>query len=108
MAVIWQALSLDRQLKGDGDKDNVVTCVYWRATDAEVDGENTYSGICDGTVDLAAPGDSFTRYSDISEEQAVTWAKAALGDEQVAAYEKSLQDQIELQKNPVSGNGVPW
>mgnify|MGYP003147601395 FL=1 len=107
MAITWKAVSLDRQLK-DGDKDNVVTTVHWTATDSEVDGENTYSGRCYGTVGLAAPGDSFIPYSDISEEQAVGWAKSALGDEQVAAYEKSVEDQIELQKNPVTGTGVPW
>jgi len=107
MAITWQAVSLDRQVK-DGDKDNVVTTVHWQATDSEVDGENTYNGRVYGTVGLAAPGDSFTPYADITEEQAVGWAKAALGDERVAAHEKSVEDQIELQKNPVTGTGVPW
>tara|TARA_B100000575_G_C23050304_1_gene604614 strand:+ start:729 stop:1052 length:324 start_codon:yes stop_codon:yes gene_type:complete len=107
MAIIWQVVSLDRQLK-DGDKDNVVTTVHWQVTDSEVDGENTYSGRAYGSVGLAAPGDSFTPYADITEEQAVTWAKAALGEDEVAAYEKSVEDQIELQKNPVSAHGTPW
>ena len=107
MAVTWQAVQLDRQLK-DGDKDDVVTTVHWTAIDSEVDGENTYSGRAYGSVGLAAPGDSFTPYADITEEQAVGWAKAAIGDDQVAAYEKSVEDQIELQKNPVTGTGVPW
>jgi len=107
MAITWQAVQLDRQLK-DGDQDDVVTTVHWQATDSEVDGENTYSGRCYGVAGLAAPGDSFTPYADITEEQAVGWAKAALGDDQVAAYEKSVEDQIELQKNPVTGKGVPW
>ena len=107
MAVTWQAVQLDRQLK-DGDKDNVVTTVHWTATDSEVDGENTYSGHAYGSVSLAAPGDSFTPYADITEEQSVGWVKSVLGDDQVAAYEKSVEDQIELQKNPVTGKGVPW
>ena len=107
MAVTWQAVSLDRQLK-DGDKDNVVTTVHWTATDSEVDGENTYSGRCYGTVGLAAPGDSFTPYADITEEQAVGWAKAALGDDQVAEEEKSVENQINQQKTPTTGEGVPW
>ena len=107
MAVTWQAVSLDRQLK-DGDKDNVVTTVHWTATDSEVDGENTYSGRCYGAVGLAAPGDSFIPYSDISEEQAINWAKSALGDDEVAAYEKIVENQIELQKNPTNAEGVPW
>ena len=107
MAVTWQAVQLDRQLK-DGDKDDVVTTVHWRATDSEVDGENTYSGRAYGSVGLAAPGDSFTPYADITEEQAVGWAKAALGDDQVAETEKSVENQIDQQKNPTTGTGVPW
>ena len=107
MAVTWQAVQLSRQLK-DGDKDNVVKPVHWQATDSEVDGENTYSGRCYGTVSLAAPGDSFTPYADITEEQAVAWAKAALGDDQVADVEKSVENQIDQQKNPTNGEGVPW
>ena len=107
MAVKWEAVQLERLLK-DGDKDNVVTTVHWQATDSEIDGENTYSGRCYGTVSLAAPGDSFTPYADITEEQAVAWAKAALGDDQVANAEKAVENQIDQQKNPTKGEGVPW
>ena len=107
MAITWKVVTLDRQLK-DGDKDNVVTTVHWQATDSEVDGENTYSGRAYGSIGLAAPGDSFTPYADITEEQAVGWAKAALGDDQVAETEKSVENQIDQQKNPTNGEGVPW
>tara|TARA_R100000664_G_C2729217_1_gene120250 strand:- start:53 stop:376 length:324 start_codon:yes stop_codon:yes gene_type:complete len=107
MAITWEVSQLDRQLK-DGDKDNVVRTVHWRVTDSEVDGENTYSGCAYGSVGLAAPGDSFTPYADITEEQAIGWAKAALGDDQVADAEKSVENQIDQQKNPTTGEGVPW
>tara|TARA_Y100000114_G_scaffold4012_1_gene3346 strand:+ start:824 stop:1147 length:324 start_codon:yes stop_codon:yes gene_type:complete len=107
MAITWQIVSLDRKLK-DGDRDDVVTTVHWQATDSEVDGENTYSGRAYGSVGLAAPGDSFTPYADITEEQAVGWAKAAIGDDQVADNEKSIENQIDQQKNPTNGKGVPW
>ena len=108
MAITWEALSLGRQLK-DGDKSDVVTTVHWTATDFEVEGEKTYSGRCYGVVGLAAPGDSFTPYADITEEQAVGWAKSALGDEQVEETEKSVENQIELQKNPVTvTERGPW
>ena len=107
MAVTWQAVKLDRQLK-DGDKSDVVLTVHWTATETEVDGDNSYNGKVYGTVGLAAPGDSFTPYADITEEQAVAWAKAALGDDQVADTEKSVENQIDQQKNPTTGEGVPW
>jgi len=107
MAITWEVSQLDRQLKY-GDKDDVVTTVHWQVTDSEVDGKNTYSGSAYGSVGLAAPGDSFTPYADITEEQAIGWAKAALGDDQVADAEKSVENQIDQQKNPTTGEGVPW
>ena len=57
---------------------------------------------------MAAPGDSFTPYSDISEEQAIGWVKAALGDDKVAEEEKSVENLKNQQKNPTTGEGVPW
>lgn len=107
MAITWRAASLERKLE-DGSKTDVVTTIHWTVTDSEVDGDKTYSGRTFGSVVLAEPGDSFIPYSDISEEQAIGWAKSALGEEQVVAYEKIVEDQIELQKNPVTGIGVPW
>ena len=107
MAVTWNVRQLDRQLK-DGDKSDVVLTVHWLATDSEVDGDNKYNGYVYGSASLAPPSDSFTPYSDISEEQAITWAKAALGDDQVADAEKSVENQIDQQKNPTTDKGVPW
>jgi len=103
----WSISTLDRQLV-DGERTDVVTTIHWNLTDIEVDEENTYSGRCYGTVGLAEPGDSFTPYADITEETAIGWCKAALGDDQVTACEASVSSQIELAKNPVSGTGVPW
>jgi len=107
MAITWKAIQLDRQLK-DGDKDNVVTSVHWEAIDSEVDGEKTYTGRVYGSVGLDAPGDSFIPYSEISEEQAISWAKSALGENKVADIEKSVENQIDEQKTPTTGEGVPW
>jgi len=107
MAITWKAVQLDRQLK-DGDKSDVVKTVHWEAIDSEVDGENTYNGRVFGSVGLDAPGDSFTLYSEITEEQAVGWAKSALGDEQVEETEKLVENQINQQKTPTTGKGVPW
>jgi hypothetical protein len=108
MTATWSISTLDRQLV-DGEHTDVVTVIHWNVTDSEVDGDNTYSGRCYGTVGLSAPdADSFTAYADISETDAIAWAKAAIGEEQVAAYEASVASQIELSKNPVSGTGVPW
>ena len=100
----WTVSSMERTLT-DGALSDVVTTLHWQLTDSDGD----HHGRCYGTVGLEAPdADSFTAYADISEADAIAWAKAALGDEQVEAYEASVASQIELSKNPVSGTGVPW
>jgi len=108
MALTWGISTLDRQLV-DGEHTDVVTVIHWNVTDSEVDGDNTYSGRCYGTVGLSAPdADSFTAYADISHDDAVEWAKSALGEEAVSQYEDSVASQIELSKNPVQSSGIPW
>jgi hypothetical protein len=104
MAATWTVSTMERTLT-DGDLSDVVTTLHWQCTDS--DGE--HHGRCYGTVGLSEPdADSFTAYADISEADAIAWAKAAIGEEQVAAYEASVASQIELSKNPVSAAGVPW
>ena len=111
MALTWSISTLDRQLV-DGDRTDVVITIHWNLTDSETVGEGeeakTYSGRCYGTVGLAAPGDSFTPYADITEAQAIGWCKDALGDEKVASLEANVANQIDQQKNPTTGEGVPW
>ena len=104
MAATWTVSTMERTLT-DGDLSDVVTTLHWQVTDSDGD----HHGRCYGTVGLEAPdADNFTAYADISEADAIAWAKAAIGEEQVTAYEASVASQIELSKNPVSGTGVPW
>ena len=104
----WTVSNMERTLT-DGALSDVVTILHWKLNDSETVDEIVHSGRCYGTVGLEAPdADSFTSYADISEADAIAWAKAALGDEQVEAYEASVASQIELSKNPVSAAGVPW
>ena len=108
MAATWTVSTMERTLT-DGDLSDVVTTLHWQVTDSETVDEIVHSGRCYGTVGLEAPdADNFTAYADISEADAIAWAKAAIGEEQVATYEASVASQIELSKNPVSAAGVPW
>jgi len=102
----WTVSSMERTLTdSESGLTDIVVTLHWQLTDSDGD----HHGRCYGTVGLEAPdADSFTAYADISEADAIAWAKAALGDEQVTAYEASVASQIELSKNPVSAAGVPW
>ena len=108
MAVTWSVVSLD-STKTVGSLSDVVTAVHWTATDSETVGENTYTGSSYGSVGLAvADSSSFTAYADIKESDAVSWAKAAIGADEVTAIETSIATQITEAKTPTSTSGVPW
>ena len=99
----WTVSAMDYTVSQDGHT-NVVNTVHWRVS--KTDGD--HSGSSYGTVGLEAPSGTFVEWDDITEETAVGWAKAALGDEQVAATEAAIDAQIAEQANPTSGTGVSW
>ena len=104
MAVTWNVVALDAT-KTVGSLSDVVTTVHWTASDA--DGEHTSSSY--GSVGLAeADSGSFTAYADITKDNAIAWAKAALGADEVTRIETSIAAQITESKTPSNPTGVPW
>ena len=104
MAVTWNVVSLDAT-KTVGSLSDVVTTVHWTASDT--DGDHT--GSVYGSVGLAAAdSESFTAYKDITKDNAVTWAKAAIGSDEVTAIETGIAAQITESKTPTRTSGVPW
>ena len=104
MAVTWNVVSLDAT-KTVGSLSDVVTTVHWTASDA--DGDHT--GFSYGSVGLAdADSGSFTAYADITKDNAIAWAKAALGSDEVTAIETRIAAQITESKTPTKTSGVPW
>ena len=104
MAVTWNVVSLDAT-KTVGSLSDVVTNIHWTASDA--DGDHT--GYAYGAVGLAeADSSSFTAYADITKDNAIAWAKAAIGSDKVTAIETKIAAQITESKTPTKTSGVPW
>ena len=104
MAVTWDVVSLDAT-KTVGSLSDVVTTVHWTASDKDGD----HSGSSYGSVELAAANSSsFTPYKDIKETDAIAWAKAAIGSDQVTSIETAIAAQITESKTPTVTSGVPW
>jgi hypothetical protein len=105
MAATWSIVQLDYSVSLDG-KTNVVTNVHWDCTDKDADGNHgrTYGSTGIPTDDLSG----FIAYGDITEDTAISWLKAALGDDGVSAQEDAVAAQIAVLQTPVSGTGVPW
>ena len=103
MAVTWNA-TLEGS-KTVGSLSDVVTTIHWTASDS--DGE--HSGSSYGAVGLAeADSGSFTAYEDITKDNAIAWAKAALGADEVTRIETSIAAQITESKTPTRFTGTPW
>ena len=112
MAVTWGIAALDAT-KTVGSLSDVVTSVHWTASDSETVGSGdsavVHMGTSIGTVVLADPdSSSFTPYADITKDNAIAWAKAALGSDEVTAIEERISAQITESKSPTVSSGVPW
>tara|TARA_B100001250_G_scaffold68108_1_gene54611 strand:+ start:745 stop:1071 length:327 start_codon:yes stop_codon:yes gene_type:complete len=108
MAVTWSVSDLDRDTT-QGSLSDVVTSVHWIAQDSETVDSNTYIGSAYGQVVLgAANASSFTTYASITQANAIAWAKAALGSDEVTAIESNIAKSITEQKTPATKTGVPW
>ena len=112
MAVTWDVASLIAT-KTVGSLSDVVTTVHWTASDSETVGSGdsavVHTGSNYGFVELAeAKSSSFTPYADITKDDAIAWAKAAIGSEQVTVIEKAIAAQITESKTPTKTSGVPW
>ena len=57
---------------------------------------------------MEAPGETFVEWANIAAETAVGWAQAALGAEQIANIEASLDSQLAEMATPTQGSGTPW
>ena len=91
----------------EGDLKDVVKIVHYMYVGKEtVDGEDYYGDVI-GAVEMNAPSsDSFTSFSDLTENQVKSWVEQKLFLDKIKA---DIVSQIEAQKNPptvVKSN--PW
>ena len=98
----WAVGTMDRQLSN-----GAVQTVHYTVSASD----GTYSSGAYGSVGLDQPeSDSdLTAYADLTESWAVAAVQAKLGGaEKVAEIEAALQGEIDKQRTPVTGSGVPW
>ena len=101
----WSVVQMDAYPEYEG-KPDVVFTVHWT-----LDGtDGTYAGSVYGSVGLTLdPEAPYTPYADLTEAQVIGWVQDALGEEQVAAYEANVAQQIANQIAPsVITPPLPW
>lgn len=98
----WTIANLERNLSDGG-----VTVAHWRVTESETVGDVTYTASSYGTVGFTpdASDSGFVAYDSLTEADVLVWVHAEVDQD---ATEAALTANIEAQKNPVSGSGMPW
>lgn len=105
----WGVVQLDCYPEYEGEMDVVFVC-HWNLTGTETVDSTTYTGYVYGSVGITLDeGSTFTPYDQLTEAQVIGWVQDALGEEQVAAYEANVAQQIANQINPpVVTPPLPW
>lgn len=104
MAATWAVINMERIVSLDS-KDDVISVLHWECTDNDEEHMGrSYGSVFLNTSDLS----NFTAFSDITEDKAIEWAKAALGEEEVKANEDIVASQITRSKTPKNKTGVSW
>ena len=91
----WKINALDAKIQ-DGDNNDVIYTVHWSYIASDESEEHTASSI--GTLGVTYDPDNFTPYDDLEKDDVVGWLEAGLD---VDAMQENLDNQIELQINPV-------
>lgn len=98
----WTIANLERNLADGG-----VTVAHWRVTEEETVGDVTHTasayGTCGFTPDASDSG--FVAYDSLTEANVLAWVHAEVDQD---ATEAALTAKIEADKNPTSGDGMPW
>jgi hypothetical protein len=96
----WNIAQMERVLS-----DGIVMTVHY--TIEAFDG--TYRSSAYGSLGLEAPEeDEMIPYADLTPEIVVGWVKEKFGEEKVQEICDALQAQIDQQKTPTTGTGLPW
>jgi hypothetical protein len=96
----WAVASMDRTLSNG----YVGTVHYTIYAD-----DGTYASSAYGSLGLEPPEeDDAIPYAQLTSKIVTGWVKEKFGDEKVAEIEDALAAQIEQQRTPTSGTGLPW
>ena len=99
----WQVNTMERDIS-DGYVNKVIYRVIGKDGDTEKARE---TGEVTFTKPSSLPSD-FVNYDKLTESVVLGWVKTALGTDDVAAIEKSLEDNIALINTPVTATGKPF
>jgi len=108
--IVWQIEQMSCYPQEAGQTD-VVFSAAWRVNGVDdTSGTPLYATVYGSQSVSPYDGTTpFTPYADLTQAQVVGWVQSAMGAEQVAAINASIEQQIENQVNPpVVTPPLPW
>ena len=99
----WQVNTMERDLS-DGHVNKVIYRVIGKDGDTEKD---RATGEVSFTKPSSLPSD-FVAYDKLDEATVLGWVKTSIGADDVAAIEKTLENNIALINTPVTATGKPF
>ena len=105
----WNVIAMD-SAPTEGSLNDVVKTIHWTATGTETVESHTYVSSSFGAIGIGdADASDFTAFASITKDDAVAWAKAALGTDEVTSIETGLENKITEQKTPsIETKPLPW
>lgn len=104
--IVWQIEWMNTTPTTANPPECVITA-GWRVTGTQDQDGKTYTASNYSTCSFPAPGDPFTPYADLTQDQVLGWCWANGVDKDSA--EASIQTQIDQQINPpVIQPPLPW
>jgi hypothetical protein len=89
-----------------------VSSVEWIYTATEKVKKTTFTADERGVSELPSPTeDDFTEYSDLTEEQIISWIESLIGEEEIASKQFRLSSIIDAQKSSSTTekyDTLPW
>ena len=106
LKIVWGVHRLARTLPDGEDYPFSKACIVDWVAGCEKDNQSVYVR---GSVNLdEADPANYTPYSEITFEQALGWAQAALGEDFVAQTEEEIKIKMNEKLNPQLAYGTPW
>jgi hypothetical protein len=105
-SIVWQIEWMKTTPTSANPPECVVT-VGWLVNGTQVQDGKTWYATAYGTCGFSAPGDPFTPYANLTQDQVLGWVWASGVDK--ALVEANIQRQFDEQINPpVVDQALPW
>jgi len=102
----WSITSLETQTVGE-NADTVIGVCWEKRGEDEALRIGMYSSRSDLPTETDADS-TFIEFADLTEADVINWVQANMTESYAAKVDASIQEQIDVQTNPINMPSLPW